>query len=364
VSAKTSGKLQRLPAEIAFGDELARLRDWDPHPVPPGWQLSPLAVEKFLLGDEAMDVRPKMVVDPGVVTRVVIALCTDRGCLLVGEPGTAKSWMSELLAAAISGDSSLTLQGGALSDVGQLLYSWNDALLAQGGPRPEALVPSPIYRGMRDGKIVRFEEVARCPQPLQDALLSILSDRFITVPEVSGEAGVLYSRAGFNVIATSNSIDEGVNRMSAALKRRMNFETIPPIRNVEDEIEVVSREIARLNDYAGIEVRIDASVVMVLVTIFHELRNGQSLSGRSTDRLAGATMSTAEAVSVGHALCIHARYYTGGEVGVDNLVHFIVGSALKDQPDDRRRLRHYFDTEVALKRGGIWKAVYAQRDLI
>lgn len=357
-------KLQRPPAEEAFADELKRLSGWDENPVPPGWKLSPLAVEKFVLGDDELGISPKMVVDSGVITRVVIALCTDRGCLLVGEPGTAKSWLSELLAAAISGDSSLTLQGGALSEVGQLLYSWNDALLAQGGPRPEALVPSPIYRGMRDGRIVRFEEVARCPQPLQDALLSILSDRFVTIPELSGQAGVLYSRAGFNVIATSNSIDEGVNRMSAALKRRMNFETIPPIRHVEDEIEVVSREVARLNDYAGIEVHIDPSVIMALVTIFHELRNGQSLSGRSTDRLAGATMSTAEAVSVGHALCVHARYYTGREVGIENLVHFIIGSALKDQPDDRRRLRHYFDTEVARKRGETWEAVYAQRKLI
>ncbi|WP_376695395.1 ATP-binding protein [Wenzhouxiangella sp. EGI_FJ10305] len=357
-------QLQRPPAEKAFADELKRLASWDEHPVPPGWKLSPLAVEKFVLGDDELKISHKIVIDPGVITRVVIALCTDRGCLLVGEPGTAKSWLSELLAAAISGDSSLTLQGGALSEVDQLLYSWNDALLAQGGPRPEALVPSPIYRGMRDGKIVRFEEVARCPQPLQDALLSILSDRLITVPELSGQSGVLYSRAGFNVIATSNSIDEGVNRMSAALKRRMNFETVPSIRDVEDEIEVVSREVGRLNESAGVDVRIDPSVIMALVTIFHELRNGQSLSGRSTDRLAGATMSTAEAVSVGHALCIHARYYTDGEVAIDSLVHFIVGSALKDQPDDRRRLRHYFDTEIAQKRGEIWKAVYAQRDLI
>jgi MoxR-like ATPase len=299
-----------------------------------------------------------------VITRVIIGLCTDRGCLLVGEPGTAKSWLSELLAASISGDSSLTLQGGALGDVGQLLYGWNEALLAQGGPRPEALVPSPIYRGMRDGKIVRFEEVARCPQPLQDALLSILSDRFVTVPELSGAAGVLYSRAGFNVIATSNSIDEGVNRMSAALKRRMNFETVPPIRHIEDEIDVVMREVARGNQAAGVDVEVDERVIESLVTIFHELRNGQALSGRSTDRLAGATLSTAEAVSVGQAMCIHARYYADSKMDLDMLVHFIIGTAIKDQPDDRRRLLHYFDTEIAEKDGDHCRAVYAQRHLI
>ncbi|QOC24214.1 AAA family ATPase [Wenzhouxiangella sp. AB-CW3] len=326
--------------------------------------MSPIAVEKFVLGDEEVGIVPKIVVDPGVVTRIVIALCTDRGCLLVGEPGTAKSWLSELLAAAISGDSSLTIQGGAVSQVDQLLYTWNEALLQHGGPTPEALVPSPIYRGMRDGKIVRFEEVARCPQPLQDALLSILSDRMITIPEFSDEESVLYSRAGFNVIATSNSIDEGVNRMSAALKRRMNFENIPPIRRVDDELEVVMREVVRLNHGSGIDIDLDEQVIEVLVTIFHELRNGQSLSGRSTDRLAGATMSTAEAVSVAHALCIHAWYYSAGELRVDHLIHFIIGSALKDQPDDRRRFRHYFDTEVAQKKGAYWREAYAQRHLI
>lgn len=360
----TPVRLQRPPAEEAFTDELEQLAEWDRYPRPPGWRLSPRAVEKFVLGDSDLAVSRKIVVDPGVITRVVIALCTDRGALLIGEPGTAKSWLSELLAAAISGDSSLTLQGGAVGEVDQLLYGWNEALIAAEGPHPGALVPSPVYRGMRDGKIVRFEEIARCPQPLQDALLSVLSDRFITIPELSGDAGVLYSRAGFNVIATSNSIDEGLYRMSAALKRRMNFESIAPIADVEDEIEVVSHQVQRLNDYAGIEVELDPTVIMVLVTIFHELRNGQSLSGRSTDRLAGATMSTAEAVSVGHAMCIHARYYTDGRVGIDSLVHFILGSALKDQPDDRRRLRHYFDTEVARKRGAVWQAVHAQRELI
>ncbi|AKS42065.1 ATP-binding protein [Wenzhouxiangella marina] len=356
--------LQRQPAEMMFSEELKRLKDWDSHPVPPGWNLSPIAVEAFVLGHPELNVEPKVVADPGVITRVIIGLLTDRGCLLIGEPGTAKSWISELVAAAISGDSSLTLQGGAVAEVGQLLYTWNRAILAERGPCMEALVPSPIYRGMRDGKMVRFEEVARCPQPLQDALLSILSDRVITIPELSGKDGVLYARAGFNVIATSNSVDEGVHHMSAALKRRMNFEMIHPIRQLADEIEVVDREVRRLNRMAELEVDMDESVIEVLVTIFHELRNGQTLDGRSTDRLAGATMSTAEAVGVGHAMSVHAYYYNEGRLGLDQLVHFIIGSALKDHPEDRRRLRHFFDTEIAKRKSHAWRAVWAQRELI
>ncbi len=357
-------QLQRLPAEVYYRDELKRLAKADSHRVPPGWNLSPIAVEKFVLGDETLEVQPKIVADPGVITRIVIGLLTDRGCLLVGEPGTAKSWLSELIAAAISGDSSLAVQGGAVSQVNQLLYSWNEAILTSQGPVMEALVPSPIYRGMRDGKIVRFEEVARCPQPLQDALLSILSERVITIPELSGEAGVLYARAGFNVIATSNSIDEGVNRMSSALKRRMNFEIIPAIRSVEEEVKVVEREAARANEQSGIQVDLNRQIIEVLVTIFHELRNGQTLDGRSTDRLAGATMSTAEAVGVAHALSVHAFYYSEGQLDIGQLLHFIIGSALKDQPEDRRRFRHYFDTEVAGREELHWREAYAKRDLI
>jgi MoxR-like ATPase len=362
VSQKIS--LQRQPAELLYQKELRALKKWDQHPVPEGWNLSPIAVEKFVLGDEELGVQTKIVADAGVITRIVIGLLTDRGCLLIGEPGTAKSWASELIAAAISGDSSLTVQGGAVSQVNQLLYSWNESILKQTGPTMEAMVPSPIYRGMRDGKLVRFEEIARCPQPLQDALLSILSERVVIIPEIGGAEGVLYARAGFNVIATSNSVDEGVNRMSAALKRRMNFEIIPPIRSLQAEIAVVEREVTRHNKQSGLRVKIDPVIIEVLVTIFHELRNGQTLDGRSTDRLAGASMSTAEAVGVGHALCTHAFYYNEGQLGIKQLVHFIIGSALKDQPEDRRRLRHYFDSEIQGREGEHWRLTYAQRHLI
>ncbi|MCL7944997.1 AAA family ATPase [Marinobacter sp. ATCH36] len=355
---------QREPAEEVYAEELVKLKGMDHGPVPPGWQMSPRAVEKFVLGDEKLGIEQKFVADRAMVVRIIISLCTSRGCLLVGEPGTAKSWLSELLSAAISGSSTLTLQGGAVSQVGQLLYSWNESVLRAEGPCLKALVPSPLLRGMMEGRMVRFEEIARCPQALQDALLSVLSDRVVVIPELAGEEGVILAREGFNVIATSNSIDEGVNRMSAALKRRMDFEEIRPIRNLSDEMGVVLREVRKANNRAGINVEPDESVVEILVTMFHELRNGQTLDGRSTDRLAGSALSTAEAVSVAHAASLNAWYYGGGAMTVEQLMHHIIGSALKDQPEDRRRLKHYFDTAVAPRRGEHWQQVWALRSLI
>lgn len=349
---------QRLPAEVYYADELAALRKNDPYPRPPGWQLSPRGVEAFVLGDTAQGSNPKFVAPSAVVTRVVISLATQRGAMLVGEPGTAKSWLSELICAAISDDSTLVVQGGAIESVQQLLYSWNKAILERQGPCIEALIPGPLYRGMEEGVLVRYEEIARSSPALQDALLSILSERSIPIPELSGERSILYAREGFNLVGTSNTSDRGVHEMSAALKRRMNFETIHPISSVDDEIGVVLRESEKLLLASGVEVKPNPEIVEVLVHIFHEMRNGQTLDGRSTDRLASAVMSTAEAVSVAHAMGVYAYYYRDGTVMAEDFTEFLVGAAIKDNIADLKRINHYFETEVALKQGKVWQTVY------
>jgi len=356
--------IQRPAAETFFADELKILRQWDPGPIPPGWLMSPLAIERFVLGDKELGIQRKFVAARELVTRVIIALATNRGSMLVGVPGTAKSWLSELISCAVSGRSTLTVQGGAITHINQLLYGWNEAQLKISGPSKAALIAGPIYQGMNQGCIVRFEEIARCSPEIQDGILSILSERQILIPELSGDDGIMFARDGFNIIATSNTLDQGVHEMSAALKRRMNFETIQPIQDIHDEIEVVMREAGRLIQLSGVSVAIVPEVVEVLVTIFHELRNGQTLDGRSTDRLAAAVMSTAEAVSVVHAMGIHTYYYSNGEMTSADLVHFLIGASLKDNREDRRRLKHYFDTEVSLKKGLHWQAVYQHRHLL
>ena len=349
---------QRLPAEIYYADELAALRASDPYPRPPGWMLSPKGVEAFVLGNPELGTTPKFVAPSDIVTRVVISLATQRGAMLVGEPGTAKSWLSELICAAISDDSTLVIQGGAIETVQQLLYTWNKAIVDRDGPCLEALIPGPLYRGMEAGILVRYEEIARSSPALQDALLSIMSERSISIPELGGDDSVLYAREGFNLVATSNTSDEGVNVMSAALKRRMNFETITPIKSIEEEIGVVMRESRKLLQASGVDVEPQEDIVRALVTIFHELRNGQTLDGRSTDRLAAAVLSTAEAVSVAHAMGVYAFYYRDGVISPQDFNNFLVGAAIKDDLSDLKRMDHYFETEVASKSGEIWETVY------
>ncbi len=354
--------LQRPPAEVLYADELFRLAQADADkPRPKGWKLSPLSAVRFVLGDDDLHIAPKFVGQRSFVERAVVALATNRGLMLIGEPGTAKSYLSELLAAAVCGDSTLTIQGSAGTTEDAIKYSWNYALLLAEGPSERSLVPAPLYRGMTEGKVVRFEELTRCPLEMQDVLLSILSDRVMAVPELHGEARSLFARAGFNVIATANTRDRGVNEMSAALKRRFNFETVHPIADLAEEMALVQRETDKLLRRAGVPASVPAEMTEVLVTTFHELRTGQTADGDALETLTTA-MSTAEAISTGYAAGLHAWYYGGGPVGAGHLVQHLIGTALKDAADDAKKLRHYFNHAVKGRGGKAWKAFYEARE--
>jgi MoxR-like ATPase len=356
-------EIQRPPAEALYAAELVKLAQEDATlPRPGGWKLSPRSVLKFVLGDEESGIQPKFVGNRSLLERCIVALATNRGVMLIGEPGTAKSYLSELLAAAISGDSSLTIQGSAGTTEDNIKYSWNYALLLAEGPSERSLVPAPLYRGMKEGKLVRFEEITRCPLEIQDTLLSVLSDRVLAIPELEGEERSLYARNGFNVIATANTRDRGVNEMSAALKRRFNFETVPPISNLKQEMDLVQRETGKLFQRSGVPVALTPDMTELLVTTFHELRSGKSLEGNAIEPLTTA-MSTAEAVSVGYSAGLHAYYYAEGRVTPDFLVQGLVGAALKDSPEDLKKLRHYFEHVVKGRssKKNFWQDYYEAR---
>ena len=351
---------QRPPAEVLHAEELAKLAAADEGPRPPGWHLSLKAVRKFILGDSALGVRKKFVGNPSLVDRAMVSLATQRGLMLIGEPGTAKSLLSELLAAAISGRSTLTIQGGASTTEDQIKYSWNYALLVAEGPSLRSMVPAPIYTGMRTGSIVRFEEITRCPLEVQDSMLSMLSDRVLAVPELEGEHGMLFAQDGFNVIATANTRDRGVNEMSAALKRRFNFETVFPISDFATELELVRTEATRLLTRSGVPVAPSEDVLDILVTTFRELRSGETDDGSSMEKLS-TIMSTAECVAVAHAVGVRGWYERGEQGDPSDVIECLTGTAAKDDPEDLRRIRRYLEQRVKRKAGAHWRTFFESR---
>jgi MoxR-like ATPase len=360
----------REPAEVRYRHQLEALAQADGDAKPPSWKLSPRAVLQYVVGTKkplkaTIDGKPaevpitrKFFGDDAIVERSIVTLASERALLLVGEPGTGKSWLSEHLAAAISGCSTLTIQGTAGTTEDQLKYSWNIARVIAEGPKRENLIQSPTMIAMRAGSLVRFEEITRCVADVQDALVSVLSDKAIAIPELP-DANMVFARPGFNIIATANTRDQGVNELSAALKRRFNYIHIPIVADEKTELEIVRDRSADLMQRYKIPAKIDEPVLAMLATVFRELRSGTTADGVSVQK-PSTTVSTAEAIGVALDAAIHARFFGNGAVGPGEIARTLVGSIVKEDLADLGVLKEYLNL-VAKKRGAkdaTWKAFH------
>ncbi|BCL80035.1 ATPase [Ktedonobacteria bacterium brp13] len=347
----------RQHAEQQYAEELAELAKIDTRQRPPNWQLSPWAVRTYLMGgklENGFEISPKYVGNARLIEIAVATLATDRALLLYGVPGTAKSWVSEHLAAAITGDSTLLVQGTAGTDENSIRYGWNYARLLAEGPSKNALVVSPMMHAMQEGKLARIEELTRIPSEVQDTLITILSEKTLPIPELNTE---VQARKGFNVIATANNRDKGVNELSSALTRRFNTVILPLPATMEEEIAIVSRRVDSLGKALEIPVEKPAlEEIRRVVTIFRELRNGVTVEGTTKVKVPSGTLSTAEAISVINSGLAMAGYYGDGELRASDLAAGLIGAIVKDPVQDRIVWLEYLQTVVKGRRD--WKDFY------
>ncbi len=359
----TTATILRAHAENEFAEELATLAKSDDKPRPPGWRLSPWGVRTYLLGGtlpDGFEVSAKYIGNARLIEIAIATLATDRALLLYGVPGTAKSWVSEHLAAAISGTSTLMIQGTAGTDENALRYGWNYAELLAKGPSERALVPSPMLRAMREGKLARVEELTRIPSEVQDTLITILSEKTLPVPELSSE---VLARRGFNVIATANNRDKGVNELSSALLRRFNTVVLPVPDTLEDEVAIVERRVGELGRALSLPAEKPAlEEIRRVVTVFRELREGKTLDGKTKLKIPSGTLSTAEAISVVTNGLAMAAFYGDGELKAADLSASLLGAVIKDPVQDQ--LVWQEDLQTVVKERDGWKDFYrASRDV-
>ena len=347
----------RQHAETQFAEELDALARVDDRQRPSNWKLSPWAVVTYLVGGKlanGFEVSAKYIGSRRLMEIAVATLATDRALLLFGVPGTAKSWVSEHLAAAISGDSTLLVQGTAGTSEEQIRYGWNYAQLLANGPSEAALVPSPLMRAMRDGQIARIEELTRMPADVQDTLITILSEKTLPIPELGEE---VQATKGFNVIATANNRDKGVNELSSALLRRFNTVVLPVPAPLDEEVDIVSRRVVELGRALALPAEKPAlEEIKRVVTIFRELRDGLTADGKTKVKTPTGTLSTAEAISVVNGGLAYAGFYSDGVLRAADLAAGITGAIVKDPVQDKVVWLEYLKT-VAKERDG-WKDLY------
>jgi MoxR-like ATPase len=341
------GEPLRPHAEQVHAAELAALAASYDRPRPPHWRLSPWAVVTYLLGGVLPDgtvVTAKYVGSRRLMEVAVATLATDRALLLLGVPGTAKSWVSEHLAAAVSGRSTLLVQGTSGTTEDAIRYGWNYARLLAEGPSTAALVPSPVMVAMRTGAIARIEELTRIPSEVQDALITVLSEKTLPIPELGEETQAL---KGFNVIATANDRDKGVNELSSALRRRFNTVVLPLPAREEDEVAIVSTRVAQLASSLELpEVPPALDQIRRVVTVFRELRSGLTADGRTRIKSPSATLSTAEAISVVTSGLALSAHFGDGRLRPGDVAAGLVGAVVKDPVADQVAWDEYLEVVV------------------
>ncbi|MGV3588806.1 MAG: ATP-binding protein [Adhaeribacter sp.] len=357
-------QVQRAHAEHQFAEEIEELKKADTHPCPPNWQLSPWAVVTYLLGGTLKNgfrITPKYIGNRRLMEIAVATLTTDRALLLYGLPGTAKSWVSEHLASAISGTSTLLIQGTAGTGEEAIRYGWNYAKLLAEGPSQNALVVTPVMRAMQEGKITRIEELTRISADVQDTLITILSEKMLPIPELNME---VQANKGFNVIATANNRDKGVNELSGALKRRFNTVILPVPDTMEEEVEIVTRRVESLGRALELPAEPPAlEEIKRIVTIFRELRSGVTVDGKTKLKIPTSTMSTAEAISVVNSGLALAGHFGDGVLNAHDVAAGLVGSVVKDPVQDKVVWLEYLETVVKNREG--WKDIYRScRELV
>jgi len=354
----------REHAEQLYAQELEELIKQDSDKKPYNWKLSPQSVVTYLIGGKlknGFEISPKYIGNRRLMEIAVATLTTDRALLLYGLPGTAKSWVSEHISAGISGDSTMIVQGTAGTSEEAIRYGWNYARLLAEGPSSNAIVETPVMRAMKEGKIVRIEELTRIGSDVQDTLITILSEKTLPIPELNSE---IQASRGFNVIATANNRDKGVNELSSALKRRFNTVILPVPESIDEEIDIVKRRVESFEKIMDLPAEPPAlQEIRRIVTIFRELRSGISSDGKTKIKVPSGTLSTAEAISVVNNGLAMAAYFGDGQLNANDLAAGIIGAVVKDPVQDKIIWQEYLETVV--KPRDEWKDIYrACRDLL
>src|SRR5207302_6281677 len=124
---------------------------------------------------------------------------------------------------------------------------------------------------------------------------------------------------------------------------------------LETEIQIVRKRVVELAVHLELRASIPAAeAVEQVVTIFRELRTGQTLDGKNKLKVPSGVLSTAAAISVlANGMALAGNFGTG-EVSALDLAAGLQGAVVKDEEKDKIVWQEYL-SNVMKKRGAEWR---------
>ena len=184
---------------------------------------------------------------------------------------------------------------------------------------------------------------------VQDTLITVLSEKMLPIPEINE---VVYARRGFNIIATANNRDKGVNELSSALKRRFNVVVLPLPDDINEEVSIVTQRVEEMGKSLELSVPKNAKEeIERVITIFRELRGGETADGKVTLKTPTGNLSTAEAISVIVGGLSQSNWFSDGKLTARDISNNLVGAIIKDPVQDRAVLEEYLEVVLKKRRG-------------
>lgn len=204
------------------------------------------------------------------VELVVAALGSARHVVLEGPPGTGKSSMLRAVAHELGIGFEL-VEGNAELTPARLVGHFDPALVLADGYAPENFVDGPLVAALRAGGLLYLEELNRVPEETLNVLVTVMSERELTVPRL----GRIAADPGFRFVAAMNPFDAiGTARISAAISDRVCRISVG-YQTADDEVAIVRRHVPDLEP-----AWVERAVELVRLTRAHsDVRVGSSVRG-------------------------------------------------------------------------------------